>query len=135
MRDDMSLSDGQAKLTNKSRICVLTDEFSLANARISPQARERIAIREWPIDERLREKLLARGPEALSDAELLAILLRTGIRVRSAVHVARGSMAHAQRHGTRSGRDIGRPATIDRRAAEIRANTKVFVLNARRGLR
>ena len=89
MRDDMSLSDGQAKLTNKSRICVLTDEFSLANARISPQARERIAIREWPIDERLREKLLARGPEALSDAELLAIMLRTGIRGRSAVHVAR----------------------------------------------
>jgi DNA repair protein RadC len=48
-----------------------------------------MAIRDWPIDERPREKLLARGAEALSDAELLAILLRTGIRGHSAVHLAR----------------------------------------------
>jgi DNA repair protein RadC len=48
-----------------------------------------MTIRDWPIDERPREKLLARGAEALSDAELLAILLRTGIRGHSAVHLAR----------------------------------------------
>lgn len=36
------------------------------------------AIREWPEDDRPREKLLSRGPQALSDAELVAILLRTG---------------------------------------------------------
>jgi hypothetical protein len=83
MRDSVSLSDRQATLTNKSRICVLADVFSLANARISPQARERMAIREWPVDKCLLEKLLARGPEALSDAELLAIMLRTGIPLRS----------------------------------------------------
>lgn len=46
-------------------------------------------ITDWPADERPREKLLARGPEALSDAELLAIFLRTGRRGHTAVDVAR----------------------------------------------
>ena len=41
------------------------------------------------MDERPREKLLDKGAAALSDAELLAILLRTGIRGRSAVDLAR----------------------------------------------
>ncbi len=35
-------------------------------------------IKEWPEDERPREKLLRRGPAALSDAELLALIIRTG---------------------------------------------------------
>jgi DNA repair protein RadC len=35
-------------------------------------------IKEWPEEDRPREKLLERGPEALSDAELLAIIIRTG---------------------------------------------------------
>jgi DNA repair protein RadC len=35
-------------------------------------------IKDWPEDERPREKLLNRGPEILSDAELLALVLRTG---------------------------------------------------------
>jgi DNA repair protein RadC len=47
------------------------------------------SIREWPVDERPRERLLSRGAAALSDAELLAIFLRTGIRGRSAVDLAR----------------------------------------------
>ncbi len=37
-------------------------------------------IAHWPQAERPRERLLAKGPEALSDANLLAILLRTGRR-------------------------------------------------------
>lgn len=48
-----------------------------------------MAITDWPEDERPREKLLARGAEALSDAELLAIFLRTGVTGRSAVDLAR----------------------------------------------
>lgn len=48
-----------------------------------------MSIRDWPDDERPREKLLARGAAALSDAELLAIFLRTGIPGRSAVDLAR----------------------------------------------
>ena len=46
-------------------------------------------ITDWPAAERPREKLLARGPATLSDAELLAIFLRTGIAGRSALDLAR----------------------------------------------
>ena len=48
-----------------------------------------MAITDWPVGERPRERLLAHGPEALSDAELLAIYLRVGVRGKSAVDVAR----------------------------------------------
>ncbi|HMK84717.1 MAG TPA: DNA repair protein RadC [Steroidobacteraceae bacterium] len=48
-----------------------------------------MAIRDWPRDDRPREKLIERGPAALSDAELLAILLRTGTAGRSALDLAR----------------------------------------------
>ncbi|WP_366964216.1 UPF0758 domain-containing protein, partial [Accumulibacter sp.] len=48
-----------------------------------------MAIRDWPEDERPRERLLARGAAALSDAELLAIFLRVGSKGKSAVDLAR----------------------------------------------
>ncbi len=48
-----------------------------------------MAIRDWPLEERPREKLLQRGADALSDAELLAIFLRTGLPGCSAVQLAR----------------------------------------------
>ncbi len=48
-----------------------------------------MAITDWPTDERPREKLLARGAQMLSDAELLAIFLRTGCKGKSAVDLAR----------------------------------------------
>ena len=48
-----------------------------------------MAITDWPVDERPREKLLQRGSAALSDAELLAIFLRTGVRGKTAVDLAR----------------------------------------------
>lgn len=47
-------------------------------------------ITDWPEAERPREKLLLRGPAALSDAELLAIFLRTGVAGLTAVDLARG---------------------------------------------
>ena len=53
-----------------------------------------MGIRDWPEDERPREKLLTRGAAALSDAELLAILLRTGVKGRSALHLARDVLVH-----------------------------------------
>lgn len=48
-----------------------------------------MGISDWPEGERPREKLLTLGPQALSDAELLAIFLRVGVRGRSAVDLAR----------------------------------------------
>jgi DNA repair protein RadC len=52
-----------------------------------------MAITDWPENERPRERLLQRGPGALSDAELLAIFLRTGVAGRSAVDLARDLLA------------------------------------------
>jgi DNA repair protein RadC len=48
-----------------------------------------LVISDWPMEERPREKLLDRGAAALSDAELLAIFLRTGTRGQTAVDLAR----------------------------------------------
>lgn len=48
-----------------------------------------MAITDWPTEERPREKMLLRGPQALSDAELLAIFLRTGVKGKSAVDLSR----------------------------------------------
>ncbi|NNC23833.1 DNA repair protein RadC [Salinisphaera sp. USBA-960] len=48
---------------------------------------------DWPVAERPREKLLARGADALSDPELLAIFLRTGVAGLSAVDLARDLLA------------------------------------------
>ncbi|MGH8162868.1 MAG: RadC family protein [Rhodanobacteraceae bacterium] len=48
-----------------------------------------LKIREMPVDDRPREKLASRGASALSDAELIAILLRTGVEGANAVEVAR----------------------------------------------
>ncbi|WP_370306202.1 RadC family protein [Sinimarinibacterium flocculans] len=51
-----------------------------------------MAITDWPESERPREKLLAAGASGLSDAELLAIFLRTGVRGMTAVDLARDLM-------------------------------------------
>ena len=48
-----------------------------------------MAITDWPEGERPREKLLQKGAAALSDAEVLAIFLRTGVTGKSAVDLAR----------------------------------------------
>lgn len=53
-----------------------------------------MAITDWPADERPREKLLSRGAQALSDAELLALFLRVGVRGRSAVDLGRELLGH-----------------------------------------
>ncbi len=48
-----------------------------------------IRISQWPEDERPRNRLLETGSDALTDAELIAVCIRTGGRQRSAVSVAR----------------------------------------------
>jgi DNA repair protein RadC len=56
-----------------------------------------MAITDWPTDERPREKLLKLGAGALSDAELLAIFLRTGVKGLTAVDLARNLL---NQHGS-----------------------------------
>jgi len=52
-----------------------------------------LTIREWSEEDRPREKMLKKGSAALSDAELLAILIASGSRNESAVELARRIMA------------------------------------------
>ena len=54
-------------------------------------------IKDLPLDDRPREKLLLRGAHNLSDAELIAILLRTGKRGKSVLEIARDLL---KREGT-----------------------------------
>ncbi|WKZ67277.1 MAG: DNA repair protein RadC [Flavobacteriales bacterium] len=65
----------------------------------------RMPIRAWARDDRPREKLMAHGARALSDAELLAILIRSGSTKESAVDLAKRIMAH-------NGNDLHRLARL-----------------------
>ncbi len=60
----------------------------------SPEPR-RLTIKELPPDERPRERLLAKGAEALTEAELLAIIIRDGTRRESALDLARRLLAES----------------------------------------
>ena len=56
-----------------------------------------MSIKDWPVNERPREKLLANGADSLSDAELLAVLLGgSGRRGLDAVAMARGLLSRHQ---------------------------------------
>jgi DNA repair protein RadC len=52
-----------------------------------------LTIKDWPASERPRERLLARGAQALSDAELLAVLFGTGVAGVSVLDLARSALA------------------------------------------
>ena len=58
-----------------------------------------IMVRDLPPEERPREKLLAYGPGALSNAELLAILLRSGTRKKSVLRIAEEILARIKEQG------------------------------------
>ena len=65
---------------------------------------EGMSIRHWPEGERPREKLLARGSAALSDAELLAVLLGSGVRGKDAIALGRELLLRAGSLGALLGR-------------------------------
>lgn len=53
-----------------------------------------LMIRDFPIDERPRERFMNHGPESLSNHELLAILLRTGTKEESVLQLSNRLLAH-----------------------------------------
>lgn len=53
-----------------------------------------MSLKNWPASERPRERLLAQGPGALSEAELLAVFLRTGVRGQTVLDLARRALDH-----------------------------------------
>ncbi len=67
------------------------------------------AIRDWPEGERPRERLLTEGASRLTTAELLAIILRTGCRGRSAVDLARSLLQEVK---GLAGLEAATPATL-----------------------
>jgi len=82
-------------------------------------------IADLPLEERPRERLARHGPDSLSDAELLAILIGSGVRGRSAIHIARdllksGLRAMSQREWGQSSSPSGiGPAKSARIAAAL----------------
>lgn len=53
---------------------------------------QKLPIKDWPQTERPREKLICNGPSSLSDAELLAIFIRTGLPGKTALDLARDAL-------------------------------------------
>jgi len=68
-------------------------ENRVSSKKLEVPTRYHTKIKDWPADERPREKLLRRGTHALSDAELLAILIRTGTGKETALDLARNILA------------------------------------------
>jgi len=64
-------------------------------------------IRGWPEGERPRERLFKNGPHSLTDAELLAVILRTGVRGKSAVDLGRDTIKKYGSLRALSRRDAG----------------------------
>lgn len=67
-----------------SRTCDFCSDFSSIDKTTNTES-----IKNLPLEDRPREKLFLRGVEALTDAELLAILLRTGTAQKSALEIAK----------------------------------------------
>lgn len=98
-----------------------------------------MAITEWPPDQRPRERLLAGDAARLSDAELLAVLLRSGVRGRSAVDLGnellaefgslRGLLGARQEHA------LARPGLGPARWALLQASVEISRRSLREELR
>jgi DNA repair protein RadC len=94
-----------------------------------------MAITDWPASERPRERLLAKGPGALADAELLAILLRTGVRGASAVDLARELIDRFGSIGALLAADAGELAAARGLGSAKLAQLQAVLELARRALR
>ena len=92
-----------------------------------------MSIRDWPEGERPREKLLARGSAALSDAELLAVLLGSGSRGKDAIALGRELLAGAGSLGALLGQP-GQPLRVSGLGPAKRARIAAALELARRSL-
>jgi DNA repair protein RadC len=91
-----------------------------------------MAISHWPVEDRPREKLLAKGAAVLSDAELLAIFLRTGLPGFTAIDLARqlltqfgglGALLSADQHTFCQAKGLG-PAKFCQIQATLELTTR-----------
>jgi DNA repair protein RadC len=77
--------------------------------RLDPILRGAPSVKDLPAEARPREKLLARGPAALADAELLALLLRTGLAGQGVLQLAQSLL---ERFGGLAGLLAARPEDL-----------------------
>ena len=91
-------------------------------------------IKDLPAAERPREKLLARGSQALADAELLALLLRTGTRGVGVLELARQVLEHCRGFAGLMGTSPARLATLPGLGPAKRAELLAVMEIARRAL-
>ncbi len=88
-------------------------------------ADQKKSVKHWPEDERPRERLIAHGPAALSDAQLLAVLIKSGTQERTALDLGRdlldrfGSLAGIEQAGIAEICTV--PGIGPAKAAEIKA--------------
>ena len=93
------------------------------------------SMHEWPVGERPRERLLAHGAAALTDAELLAVVLGTGTSSSSALDVARGLLGRHRGLLGLFGEPLGKLARSEGIGPAKAAKLKAGVEIARRLLR
>jgi len=93
-----------------------------------------MTIKDWPEDDRPREKLLTKGPQSLSDAELLAIFLRIGVKGKSAVELARELLKRFGSLATLIGADLEGFTQINGLGAAKYVQLQAAVEMARRAL-
>lgn len=116
---------------------------------MNPQPhRKPSGIAKWPEDERPRERLLSRGPHALTEAELIAIVLRVGVEGKNAVELGRDLLEHfgslqammaaplaewetIKGLGTAKIAQIQAALELGRRAANPTAREKTFIKSTR----
>jgi DNA repair protein RadC len=94
-----------------------------------PEKKSNRSVRLWPEDERPRERLITHGPSNLSEAQLLAIIMRNGREGRSAVDLGRellerfGSLVGIEQAGIKEICEI--PGIGKAKAAEIKAAIEI----------
>jgi len=95
------------------------------NEKKSSHKKYPLSIRNWPEDDRPRERLLKYGEHSLSSAELLAILIRTGTAGKSAIDLGRELLAKFKTLRSMSGADVSEFKEIvglkDAKIAQIKA--------------
>jgi DNA repair protein RadC len=94
-----------------------------------------LGIADWPPQERPRERLLAQGAGRLADAELVAVCLRSGIRGKSAVDLARELIAHYQGLAGLLGAEVADLRRVKGLGAAKAAQLAAVLELARRALR
>ncbi|MBN2611526.1 MAG: DNA repair protein RadC [Bacteroidales bacterium] len=89
---------------------------------------ENLSIKKWAVEDRPREKLMGKGIQALSDTELLAIILRNGTVELSAVELARQLLQHSGNNLNNLGKLTVKELTMFKGIGEAKAITIVAAL-------